>query len=163
MVMAERIPMTQAGFDVMKVELTQLTKNDRPEIIEEIARARALGDLSENAEYHAAKERQGFTETRILQLEDRIQRAEVIHPEKLSGKDVKFGATVNLEDEDSGEKFIYQIVGEFESDAKNGKISVTSPLARALISKQKGDVVHVSIPSGERDFEILKVQFKKIT
>lgn len=161
--MAERIPMTQAGFDFMKVELKQLTEKDRPEIIGEIARARALGDLSENAEYHAAKEKQGHIETRILQLEDRIQRAEVIYPEKLSGKEIKFGATVNLEDEDSGEKFIYQIVGEFESDAQNGKISVTSPLARALISKQKGDVVHVSIPSGERHFEILKVQFKKIT
>jgi transcription elongation factor GreA len=161
--MTERIPMTQAGFDSMKAERKQLTEIDRPEIIGEIARARALGDLSENAEYHAAKERQGHTETRIQQLEDRMQRAEVIHPEKLSGKSVKFGATLSLEDEDSGEKFSYKLVGEFESDAKNGRISITSPLARALIGKQKGDSVHVSIPSGERNYEILKVQFKKIT
>ena len=161
--MTERVPMTQTGYDTMKVELKHLTKNERPQIIGEIARARALGDLSENAEYHAAKEKQGHTETRILQLEDRIQRAEVIHPEKLTGKEIKFGATIALEDEDSGDKFNYQIVGEFESDVKKGRISITSPLARALIGKRKGDSVHISIPSGERDYEVLKVQFKKIT
>ncbi len=160
--MTERIPMTQTGFDSMKVELKQLTETERPQIIEEIARARALGDLSENAEYHAAKERQGHTETRIQQLEDRIQRAEIIYPEKLSGGEIKFGATIQLEDEDSGEKFTYQLVGEFESDVKKGKISISSPIARALIGKKKGDSVHISIPAGEKDFEVLKVQYKKI-
>lgn len=161
--MAERIPMTQSGYDDMAREHKQLTENERHKIIDEIARARALGDLSENAEYHAAKEKQGHIETKVQQLEDRMQRGEVIFPEKLSGKEIKFGATVSLEDEDSGDKFVYRLVGEFESDAKNGKISITSPIARALIGKQKGDSVHVSIPSGERAYEILKVQFKKIT
>lgn len=161
--MAERIPMTQTGFDDMVREHKHLTEVVRPKTIGEIASARALGDLSENAEYHAAKEKQGHTETKVQQLEDRMQRAEVIFPEQLSGKAIKFGATVSLEDENSGEKFIYQLIGEYESDAKNGKISITSPIARALIGKQKGDNVHVSIPSGERDYEILKVQFKKIT
>lgn len=161
--MTERIPMTQAGFDTAFKEHKQLTEIDRPYIIGEIARARALGDLSENAEYHAAKEKQGHTETKIQQLEERIQRAEIIDPEKLSGKEIKFGATINLEDEESGDQFTYRLVGEFESDAKNGKISITSPIARALIGKKRGDSVHVSIPSGERAYEVLKVQFKKIT
>ncbi len=159
---SKKIPMTANGHAAIQQESRQLKEKERPYIISEISRARALGDLSENAEYHAAKEKQGQIESRIAQLDERLRNAQIIDPCALSGKDIKFGATVSLIDEDTEKKHIYQIVGKFETDAKNGKISIESPLARALIGKQKGDVVHVSIPSGERAYEIVKVQYKKI-
>ena len=124
-----------------------------------IAEARAHGDLSENAEYHAAKDRQSFIEGRLAELEDKIARAQIIDVSKLSGKQIKFGATVNLLDEDSGEKSKYKIVGEDESDVKGGKISVTSPIARALIGKEEGDVVEVMAPGGAKSYEIVKVKY----
>ena len=155
----ERIPMTAAGYKALEDEINQLKNVDRHEIIKAIAEARAHGDLSENAEYHAAKERQGFIEGRVMELEDQIGRAEVIDVSKLSGATVKFGATVTVEDEDTGEKKKYQIVGDVESDAKHGRISLSSPIARALIGKGKGDTVEVSTPGGARSYEILKVEF----
>ena len=161
--MDKKIPMTSHGYEAINKEIQHLKQVERPYIIGEIAKARALGDLSENAEYHAAKEKQGQNESRLAQLEERIRFAQIIDPEKMSGDEVKFGATVALIDEDSGDKSTYQIVGEFESDAVNGKISIVSPLARALINKSKGDSVHVSTPSGERAYEILKVEYKKIS
>src|SRR5690242_15044164 len=155
----ERIPMTHAGYQALEAEINQLKSVERPAIIKMIADARAHGDLSENAEYHAAKERQGFIEGRVLELEDQIGRAEVIDVSKLSGSTVKFGATVTLVDEDTDEKRKYQIVGDVESDAKHGKISLSSPIARALIGKGKGDTVEVTTPGGARSYEILKVEF----
>ena len=155
----ERIPMTAAGFKSLEEEVNQLKNVERHEIIKAIAEARAHGDLSENAEYHAAKERQGFIEGRVMELEDQIGRAEVIDVSKLSGTTVKFGATVTLVDEDTDEKRKYQIVGDVESDAKHGRISLSSPIARALIGKGKGDTVEVTTPGGARSYEILKVEF----
>ncbi|HVE03019.1 MAG TPA: transcription elongation factor GreA [Rhizomicrobium sp.] len=155
----ERIPMTAAGFKSLEDEVNHLKNVERHEIIKAIADARAHGDLSENAEYHAAKERQGFIEGRVLELEDQIGRAEVIDVSKLSGSTVKFGATVTLVDEDTDEKRKYQIVGDVESDAKHGRISLSSPIARALIGKGKGDTVEVTTPGGARSYEILKVEF----
>jgi transcription elongation factor GreA len=155
----ERIPMTAAGFKSLEEEVNHLKNVERHEIIKMIAEARAHGDLSENAEYHAAKERQGFVEGRVLELEDQIGRAEVIDVSKLSGTTVKFGATVTLVDEDTDEKRKYQIVGDVESDAKHGRISLSSPIARALIGKGKGDTVEVTTPGGARSYEILKVEF----
>jgi len=155
----ERIPMTAAGFKSLEEEVNHLKNVERHEIIKMIADARAHGDLSENAEYHAAKELQGFIEGRVLELEDQIGRAEVIDVSKLSGSTVKFGATVTLVDEDTDEKRKYQIVGDVESDAKHGKISLSSPIARALIGKGKGDTVEVTTPGGARSYEILKVEF----
>jgi transcription elongation factor GreA len=155
----ERIPMTAAGFKSLEDEVNHLKNVERHEIIKAIAEARAHGDLSENAEYHAAKERQGFIEGRVMELEDQIGRAEVIDVSKLSGSTVKFGATVTLVDEDTDEKRKYQIVGDVESDAKHGRISLSSPIARALIGKGKGDTVEVTTPGGARSYEILKVEF----
>jgi len=155
----ERIPMTAAGYKSLEDEINQLKNVDRHEIIKAIAEARAHGDLSENAEYHAAKEKQSFIEGRVMELEDQIGRAEVIDISKLSGSTVKFGATVTLVDEDSDEKRKYQIVGDVESDVKRGKISLSSPIARALIGKGKGDTVEVSTPGGTRSYEVLKVEF----
>ncbi|HUB85271.1 MAG TPA: transcription elongation factor GreA [Rhizomicrobium sp.] len=155
----ERIPMTADGFKALEDELNQIKNVDRHEIIKAIAEARAHGDLSENAEYHAAKERQSFIEGRVIELEDYISRAEVIDISKLSGNTVKFGATVTLVDEDTDAKRKYQIVGDFEADAKKGRISISSPIARALISKSKGDTVEVAAPGGARSYEILKVEF----
>jgi transcription elongation factor GreA len=155
----ERIPMTAAGYKSLEDEVNHLKNVERHEIIKAIAEARAHGDLSENAEYHAAKERQGFIEGRVMELEDQIGRAEVIDVSKLSGTTVKFGATVTLVDEDTDEKRKYQIVGDVESDAKHGKISLSSPIARALIGKGKGDTVEVTTPGGARSYEILKVEF----
>src|SRR3984885_5279786 len=137
----EKIPMTAAGFKGLEEELNQLKNVDRHAIIAAIAEARAHGDLSENAEYHAAKEKQSFIEGRVMELEDQIGRAEVIDISKLSGTSIKFGATVTLVDEDTDEKRKYQIVGDVESDAKKGRISLSSPIARALIGKSKGDTV----------------------
>ena len=155
----ERIPMTAAGYKSLEEEVNQLKNVDRHEVIKMIAEARAHGDLSENAEYHAAKERQSFIEGRVLELEDQIGRADVIDVSTLSGNSVKFGATVTLVDEDSDEKRKFQIVGDVESDARNGRISISSPIARALIGKSKGDTVEVAAPGGARSYEILKVEF----
>jgi transcription elongation factor GreA len=155
-----KVPMTAAGFDRLQEELKRLKTVDRPAIIRAIAEARDHGDLSENAEYHAARERQGFIEGRVLELEDKIARAEVIDVSKLSGKVVKFGATVTLEDEESEEKVSYQIVGEDEADIAQRRLSVTSPLARALIGKTIGESVEVSTPRGARSYEVVKVAFR---
>jgi transcription elongation factor GreA len=155
----ERIPMTAAGLKSLEDELNQLKNVDRHEIIKHIAEARAHGDLSENAEYHAAKEKQSFIEGRVIELEDLIGRADVIDVSKMSGTTVKFGATVTLADEDTDEKKKYQIVGDHEADIKKGRISISSPIARALIGKSKGDSVEVAAPGGARSYEILKVEF----
>jgi transcription elongation factor GreA len=155
----DKIPMTAPGFKALEDELNRLKNQERHEIIKAISEARAHGDLSENAEYHAAKERQSFIEGRVLELEDQIGRADVIDISKLSGASVKFGATVTLVDEDTAEKRRYQIVGDVESDAKKGRISLSSPIARALIGKIKGDTVEVAAPGGPRSYEILKVEF----
>src|SRR5215475_9605642 len=155
----ERIPMTQSGFKALEDEITHLKNVERPAVIRMIAEARAHGDLSENAEYHAAKERQAFIEGRVMDLEDKLSRADVIDVSKLSGKTVKFGAIVTLADEDTDAKVKYQLVGDLEADAKKGKISISSPIARALIGKSKGDTVEVSAPGGARSYEILKVEW----
>jgi transcription elongation factor GreA len=151
--------MTAEGYAALDAELKRLKTEERPAIIAAIAEARGHGDLSENAEYHAAKERQAFIEGRVAELEDKIARAQVIDVSKLSGKQVKFGATVNLLDEDSGAKAKYKIVGEDESDVKGGKISITSPIARALIGKEEGDVIEVMAPGGAKSYEITKVKY----
>jgi len=155
----ERIPMTAAGYKALEEEISHLKAVERPSVIKMIAEARAHGDLSENAEYHAAKERQAFIEGRVIELEDMIGRADVIDVSKLSGDTVKFGATVTLVDEDTDEKRKYQIVGDMEADAKKGRISISSPIARALIGKGVGDTVEVAAPGGARSYEILKVSF----
>jgi transcription elongation factor GreA len=155
----ERIPMTAAGYKALEEEIDHLKGVERPAVINQISEARAHGDLSENAEYHAAKERQAFIEGRVMELEDKLSRAEVIDVSKLSGKTVKFGATVTLADEDNDNKVKYQIVGDLEADAKKGRISISSPIARALIGKTVGDTVEVTAPGGARSYEILKVQF----
>ncbi len=155
-----KIPMTATGFNRLQEELKRLKTIDRPAIIRAIAEARDHGDLSENAEYHAARERQGFIEGRVMELEDKIARAEVIDVSKLSGKVVKFGATVTLADEETDEKTVYQIVGEDEADIAKGRLSVTSPLARALIGKSIGESVEVSTPRGARAYEVVKVAFR---
>jgi transcription elongation factor GreA len=155
----ERIPMTPAGFKALEDEITHLKSVERPAVIRMIAEARLHGDLSENAEYHAAKERQAFIEGRVMDLEDKVGRAEVIDVTRLSGKTVTFGAIVTLVDEDTAAKVKYQIVGELESDAKKGRISISSPIARALIGKSAGDTVEVSAPGGPRSYEILKVEW----
>jgi transcription elongation factor GreA len=155
----EKIPMTAEGYQALDAEMKRLKTEERPSVIQAISEARDHGDLSENAEYHAAKERQAFIEGRLADLEDKIARAQVIDVSKLSGKQVKFGATVNLLDEDSGEKSKYKIVGEDESDVSAGKISVTSPIARALIGKEEGDVVEVMAPGGAKSYEIIKVKY----
>jgi transcription elongation factor GreA len=151
--------MTAEGYQALDAELKRLKTVERPSVIQAIAEARQHGDLSENAEYHAAKDRQSFIEGRLLELEDKIARAQIIDVSKLSGKQVKFGATVNLLDEDSGEKSKYKIVGEDESDVRAGKVSITSPIARALIGKEEGDVVEVMAPGGAKSYEIVKVKF----
>ncbi|HEY2890555.1 MAG TPA: transcription elongation factor GreA [Dongiaceae bacterium] len=156
----QRIPMTADGYARLEEELRHLKAVERPAVIRAIAEAREHGDLSENAEYHAARERQSFIEGRLGELEDKISRADVIDVGKLSGKQIKFGATVTLVDEDTDEKTAYQIVGEDEADIKTKRLSVTSPLARALISKQVGESVEVVTPGGSKVYEIVKVQFK---
>ncbi|HLH49114.1 MAG TPA: transcription elongation factor GreA [Roseiarcus sp.] len=155
----EKFPITAAGHSKLFEEFQRLQQVERPRIIQAIAEARGHGDLSENAEYHAAKEAQSLNEGRIAELEDKLQRAEVIDVSKLSGNTVKFGATVTLVDEDTDEEKILQIVGETEADVKSGRISITSPTARALIGKKKGDTVEVNTPGGGKSYEILKVTF----
>jgi transcription elongation factor GreA len=155
----EKIPMTAEGYAALDAEMKRLKTQERPAVIAAIAEARQHGDLSENAEYHAAKERQSFIEGRLLELEDKIARAQIIDVSKLSGKNVKFGATVNLVDEDTGDKAKYKIVGEDESDVKAGKISISSPIARALIGKEEGDIIEVMAPGGPKSYEIVKVKY----
>lgn len=154
----EKIPMTRAGYDVLDEELKSLKSVERPAVIKAIAEAREHGDLSENAEYHAAREKQSFVEGRIKELESILSRAEVIDPLKLSGS-IKFGATVTLVDEDTEEERTYKIVGEHEADLERGLLNIKSPLARALIGKDEGDSVEVRTPGGERSYEILSVRF----
>ncbi|WP_109109928.1 transcription elongation factor GreA [Azospirillum sp. TSO35-2] len=156
----EKVPMTAAGFNRLQEELKHLKITERPAVIKAIAEAREHGDLSENAEYHAARERQSFIEGRVLELEDKISRAEVIDPAKLSGDTVKFGATVTLADQDTDEETTYQIVGQDESDIKLRLLSIQAPLARALINKSVGDSVEVSTPGGSKLYEIVSVEFR---
>jgi transcription elongation factor GreA len=156
----ERIPMTAEGHAALLAELKMLKSVERPSVIAAISEARAHGDLSENAEYHAAKEKQSFIEGRINDLDDKLARADIIDISKLSGNKVRFGATVTIIDADTEEKFTYKIVGEDEADVKAGKISVTSPIARALIGKEAGDEAEVAAPSGARAYEIVKVAYK---
>ncbi len=156
----EKVPMTEPGYNRLKEELKVLKTAERPAIIQAIAEARTHGDLSENAEYHAARERQSFIEGRIAELEDKISRAQVIDVSKLDGNAVKFGATVTLADEETDEESTYQIVGELESDIAAGLLSVTSPLARAIIGKAVGDQVEVATPRGAKDYEIVTIEFK---
>jgi transcription elongation factor GreA len=156
----EKVPMTMEGYRKLEAELHRLKSEERPRIIQQIAEAREHGDLSENAEYHAAKDAQGMNEAKVAELEDKLARAEIIDPSKLSGTTVKFGATVTLEDEDSGDKVKYKIVGEDEANLRENKISIASPIARALIGKSKGDSAEVTTPKGPRSYEILKVEFK---
>ena len=159
--MVEKIPMTAAGHAALESELKRRTSEERPRIIEAIAEARGHGDLSENAEYHAAKEAHGLNEGRIVELEDQLSRAEIIDISKLAGsKTIKFGATVTLVDEDTEEKKKYQIVGDAEADVKQGRISISSPIARALIGKSKGDTVEVSAPGGAHSYEIIDVKYR---
>ncbi|MBH0236354.1 transcription elongation factor GreA [Methylobrevis albus] len=155
----EKVPMTVDGYAALERELHRRKSEERPRIIAAISEARAHGDLSENAEYHAAKEQQSLNEGRISDIEDMISRAEVIDVTKLSGKTVKFGATVKLIDEDTEEEKVYQIVGDQEADVKNGRISISSPIARALIGKTIGDNVEVAAPGGARGYEVLDVRF----
>jgi transcription elongation factor GreA len=155
----EKVPMTQEGFDKMEAELKNLKSVERPAVIQAIAEARAHGDLSENAEYHAARERQSFIEGRIKELDGVVSAANIIDIQSLSGETVKFGATVVLYDEDSEEEYKYQIVGPYESDADRGKISTTAPMAKALIGKTIGDTAEVRTPSGVRSYEIVDVKY----
>lgn len=156
----DRIPMTTDGFETAQQELQRLKSQERPRIIQAIAEARAHGDLSENAEYHAAKEQQGLNEARVAELEDKLSRADVVEPKELSGKTIKFGATVSLIDEDTDEKVKYKIVGDMEANVREGKISISSPIGRALIGKSKGDSAEVTTPKGARSYEIMKIEWK---
>jgi transcription elongation factor GreA len=156
----KRVPITQGGAETMRNELRRLKSEDRPRVIKAIAEARSHGDLSENAEYHAAREQQGFIEGRIQELEAKLSNAEIIDVTSLAANGrVVFGSTVELSDEDSGAKLTYQIVGEDEADIKVGKISVGSPIARALVGKQEGDTVEVAAPGGKRSYEIISVRY----
>ena len=150
--MVDKVPMTVPGYAALEAELKRRQQEERPRIIQAISEARSHGDLSENAEYHAAKESQSLNEGRIAEIEDKLSRAEVIDVSKLSGATVKFGATVTLIDEDTEEEKVYQIVGESEADVKSGKVSITSPIARALIGKKVGDTVEVNTPGGGKSY-----------
>jgi transcription elongation factor GreA len=155
----EKLPMTRAGHSALEAELKQLKSVERPAIIEAIASARALGDLKEHAEYHSAREKQGFIEGRIKELEGVIGLAEVIDPATLSGA-IKFGATVTLVDEDTDEEKTWQIVGEHEANVEKGLLNIKSPIARALIGKEEGDSVEVRTPGGEKSYEVLTITYK---
>jgi len=151
--------MTAEGYQALDEELKRLKQTERPQVIAQISEARSHGDLSENAEYHAAKDRQGWIEGRIAEIEDRLARAQVIDVSKLSGDHVKFGAVVTVVDEDTEEEGRYRIVGEHEADVKSGRISFGSPLSRAMIGKEVGDVVEVNTPGGVKAYEILKIEW----
>ncbi|HUG60279.1 MAG TPA: transcription elongation factor GreA [Methylomirabilota bacterium] len=155
----EKVPMTAEGYQALDEELKRLKTVERPAVIAAIGEARLHGDLSENAEYHAAKDRQGWIEGQIAEIEDKMARAQVIDVSKLSGAQIKFGATVSVVDEDTEEEARYQIVGEHEADVKRGRVSITSPIARAIIGKEKGDVVEVITPNGGKSYEITKVEW----
>ena len=155
----DKIPMTAAGHTALEAELKHRASSERPRIIAAIAEARSHGDLSENAEYHAAKEQQSLNEGRIAELESMIARAEIIDVSKLTGDTITFGATVKLVDEDTEEEKVYQIVGEAESDVKAGRVSIGSPIARALVGKKVGDTVEVATPGGGKSYEVLSVRF----
>ncbi len=155
----EKVPMTKRGYDALNAELKTLKEVERPAVIRAISEAREHGDLSENAEYHSARERQSFIEGRIKELEGLIGRADVIDPAKMNGTTVRFGATVQLVDEDTEEEKTYQIVGEAEADIAGGKLNMASPLARGLIGKEEGDSVEVTTPGGSKSYEILSVKF----
>ena len=156
----DKFPITQQGYDKLEQEIKQLKHVERPAIIEAIATAREFGDLSENAEYHAAREKQSFIEGRILDLEDKFSRAEIIDTSKLSTDSVKFGATVKVIDDDTEEESTYHIVGEYEADITKKRISTKSPLAKALIGKSIGDIVEVTTPKGVKAFEIVEISFQ---
>ncbi|MDG1210764.1 MAG: transcription elongation factor GreA [Paracoccaceae bacterium] len=158
--MVEKVPVTVGGYEALNEELKDLKSVQRPDVIRAIAEAREHGDLSENAEYHAAREKQSFIEGRIKELEGLISRADVIDPAKMSGDSIKFGATINLVDEDTDEEKTYQIVGEPEANIETGKLNIKSPLARALIGKEEGDSVEVMTPGGGKSYEILSVMYK---
>ena len=153
------VPMTSQGYQRLMEDLKRLKGIERPKVVQDIEEAREHGDISENAEFHAAKERQSLLDVQIRETEDRLARAQVIEIAKLSGDKVVFGATVTLADEDSGDKVVYQIVGDHEAEPKNGKISVSSPVARALIGKSVGDEIQVRTPTGVRTFELLCLEF----
>ncbi|MEM7742643.1 MAG: transcription elongation factor GreA [Pseudomonadota bacterium] len=155
----DKVPMTKKGYERLTGELKNLKEDDRPAVIKAIAEAREHGDLSENAEYHAARERQSFIEGRIKELEGILGRADVIDPSKIAGDQIKFSATVEIVDEDTDEEKTYQIVGEHEADIDNGLLNMRSPLARALIGKEEGDQVEVTTPGGSRSYEILSVSY----
>ncbi len=155
----EKVPMTSRGYDALVAEMKTLKSEERPAVIRAIAEAREHGDLSENAEYHAAREKQSFIEGRLKEIEGLMSRADVIDPTKLGGGSVKFGATVTVVDEDTDEEKTYQIVGETEADIASGLLNIKSPLARALIGKEEGDNVDVMTPGGGRSYEVLKVAF----
>ena len=154
-----KIPMTAEGYSKLQDELKKLTSEDRPHIILEIAEARSHGDLSENAEYQYAKEQQSLIEGRIADLESSISRAEIIDVKSITGDEIKFGATIEIEDEETEKKQKYQIVGDYESDIENGKLSISSPLARGLIGKSKDDSVDISSPKGQKSYTILSVKY----
>ena len=156
----ERIPMTAEGYERLEAELKRLKTVERPDVIKSLSAAREHGDLAENAEYHAARERQSFIEGRVRELEDKLSRAEVIDVSKLSGKDVKFGATVPVADEETDEKKTNQLVGADEADVNNGRLSITSPVARALIGRGIGESVHVNTPNGGRSYEVIKINYR---
>ena len=156
----EKAPMTLQGFDDLQTELKRLKTTERPEVIKAIAAAREHGDLSENAEYHAARERQAFIEGRVGIIEDLLSRAEVIDVTAIKGKVIKFGAIIRIKDEDTEEKSTYRIVGEHEADVKSGKLSVSSPMARAMIGKTVSDSIEVTTPGGTKSYEIMGVRYK---
>jgi len=155
----DKLPITSAGFEKLERELKELKSKDRPAVIEQIAAAREHGDLKENAEYHAAREKQGFIEGRIAELEDKVARAEIIDVSTISGSSVKFGASIIVFDNDTEEEKTYQIVGEYEADLEKGLISIVSPIARALIGKEEGDVVDVVTPGGKKSYEVVEVKY----
>ncbi len=155
----EKFPTTQQGYDRLKAELDHLKKEERPAVIEQIAEAREHGDLKENAEYHAARDKQSFIEGRIQELEAVTSRAEVINPAELSGDRIKFGATLGLYDNDTEEEKTYQIVREYEADLEKGLLSLKSPIARALIGKMEGDLVEVVTPGGKKSYEVLSINY----
>jgi transcription elongation factor GreA len=156
----QKIPMTAEGHRALDDEFRHLKSVERPAVIQAISEAREHGDLSENAEYHAAKDRQGWIEGRLSEIEDKLARAQVIDTSKMSGEQVKFGATVTIVDEDTEAESTYKIVGDDEADVRSGKISLSSPIARAMINKEPGDVVEVTAPGGTKSYEILKVVWK---
>jgi transcription elongation factor GreA len=160
--MTQRFPMTPAGLDTLRAELKQLKEVERPQNVKDIEVALGHGDLRENAEYHAAKERQAELAARISNLESRIGLAQVIDPESISSTTIGFGATVTLTDMETDDEVVYKLVGENESDVKLGKISINAPIARAMVGKSEGDEVIVRLPKGDREFEVVKIEYKRI-